>query len=70
MRGIRRGAAILLRCEVCGEEWLRDPDVCPRCGGRTMTDRREPLVQKARGTQQSIVGYWIVRECYACAEAS
>jgi hypothetical protein len=31
-----------------------------------MTDRREPLYQKARGTQQSIVGYRIVAECRAC----
>lgn len=31
-----------------------------------MTDRREPLLQKARGTQQSIIGYHIVHECSRC----
>jgi uncharacterized Zn finger protein len=66
LRGERLAGSILIRCEACGNEWSRDPDVCPRCGLRTITDRREPLVQKARGTQQSIIGYRIVKECYAC----
>lgn len=66
LRGERRGAVILVRCQACGHEWERDPDACPRCGSRSIVDRREPLIQKARGTQQSIIGYRIVQECGAC----
>jgi hypothetical protein len=66
LQGERRGETIVVRCEACGNAWSRDPDVCPRCGRRTLADRREPLMQKARGTQQSIIGFRIVKECYAC----
>ena len=61
---------IWIACGSCGHEWPRDPDVCPSCGGRTIADRREPLMQKARGTQQSIVGYRIVYECWSCGYRS
>jgi uncharacterized Zn finger protein len=66
LRGETREGAIWVRCETCGEEWPRDRDLCPDCGRRTITDRREPLMQKARGTQQSIIGYRIVQECWSC----
>lgn len=66
LRGSRRGELILVRCEACGHEWKRDPDACPRCGSRDVVDRREPLFQKARGTQQSIVAFRVVQECNAC----
>ena len=66
LRGIRRGETVVVRCQGCGNEWSRDPDVCPRCGRRSIVDRREPLMQKARGTQQSIIGYRIVKDCYSC----
>ncbi len=66
LRGERSGETISIRCEACGNEWVREQDVCPRCGRRTISDRREPLFQKARGTQQSIIGYRIVKECYGC----
>ena len=66
LRGTNDGGQITITCESCGCQWLRDPDVCPKCGNRSMTDRREPLMQKARGTQQSIVGFRIVHECSGC----
>jgi RNA polymerase subunit RPABC4/transcription elongation factor Spt4 len=66
LRGERRGETVVVRCGRCGHEWARDRDVCPRCGRRSLADRREPLIQKARGTQQSIVGYRIVQECWGC----
>lgn len=66
LRGAKDGSQIKITCESCDCEWIRDPDVCPTCGKRSMTDRREPLMQKARGTQQSIVGYRIVHECGSC----
>ena len=31
-----------------------------------MSDVRKPLLQKARGTQQSIIGYRTVKECPVC----
>ena len=66
LAGRRDGHDVLIRCEACGQEWRRDLDVCPSCGSRTIADRREPLMQKARGTQQSIIGYRIVKECWTC----
>jgi uncharacterized Zn finger protein len=66
LRGTRKDGSILLRCETCGHRWKRDLAACPRCGSHLVVDRREPLMQKARGTQQSIVGFRIVRECSSC----
>lgn len=66
LRGEPRGGLIWIQCERCSHEWPRDRDVCPRCGRRSLADQREPLIQKARGTQQSIIGYRIVEECWAC----
>lgn len=70
LRGERRGEMIVVSCDACGREWSRDPDVCPRCGRRALADQREPLIQKARGTQQSIIGFRIVKECYVCGHRS
>ena len=69
LRGTSRDGAIWITCEQCQTEWLRDPDRCDSCGKRTIADRREPLMQKARGTQQSIIGYRIVKECWSCGWA-
>lgn len=66
LRGEQRKGMIWIRCERCSHEWPRDRDVCPQCGERSISDQREPLFQKARGTQQSIIGYRIVQECWAC----
>jgi Zn ribbon nucleic-acid-binding protein len=67
LRGVRdEDGRVVVACERCGHEWVRDLDVCPRCGRRSIADVREPLFQKARGTQQSIVGYRIVHACWAC----
>lgn len=66
LRGQQREGVIWIRCGRCAHEWRRDRDVCAQCGRRSMADRREPLLQKARGTQQSIVGFRIVAECWAC----
>jgi len=47
--------------------WLRHPEACPECGKVALASVRAPLYQKARGTQQSIIAYRIVKECEACA---
>jgi len=66
LAGEKRDEAIWITCGSCSTEWLRDPDVCPSCAERSVADRRVPLFQKARGTQQSIIGYRITKECWAC----
>jgi len=66
LSGEARDGAIWITCGACKTEWLRDPDRCEHCGERSIADRREPLIQKARGTQQSIIGYRIVKECWSC----
>jgi uncharacterized Zn finger protein len=70
LRGERREETIWVRCHSCGCEWPRNRDVCPECGRPTLADKREPLIQKARGTQQSIIGYRIVQECWNCGHGS
>lgn len=57
---------ITITCASCGHEWVRDPDVCPQCGRRAIANERVPMMQKARGTQQSIVAYRTVQVCIAC----
>jgi uncharacterized Zn finger protein len=70
LRGEVREGTIWVRCERCSREWPREPDVCPSCGSRSLADRREPLYQKARGTQQSIIGYRILQECWKCGHTN
>jgi uncharacterized Zn finger protein len=65
----RRSDSIRITCLSCGHEWQRGPDRCDSCGGRTVP-RREPLMQGARGTQQSIIGFRIVRECSRCGAST
>jgi predicted RNA-binding Zn-ribbon protein involved in translation (DUF1610 family) len=60
------GDRIVITCESCGTSWERNPDVCPRCGAGGLSPIRMPLYQKARGTQQSIIGFSIARECNEC----
>lgn len=66
LRGEREGDAITITCLACEHRWVRDPGACSACGERTLTPVRVPLVQKARGTQQSIIGYRVVQECTSC----
>jgi len=56
---------IEVRCLECDHEWLHDPWRCARCGEEMHAVRR-PLLEKARGTQQSILGYNTVRLCPRC----
>jgi ribosomal protein S27AE len=66
LRGQREGEGIRITCGSCGNAWLRHPDACPECGLVALASIRAPLYQKARGTQQSIIAYRIVKECQEC----
>jgi uncharacterized Zn finger protein len=66
----REGERIFITCEACGNRWERHTDRCPQCGNRSLVPRRLPLLQKARGTQQSIIGYRTGKDCTACGWSS
>jgi ribosomal protein L37E len=71
LKGERDGDVIHITCGSCGNEWDRHPDTCAACGERALVSIRVPLLQKARGTQQSIIGYGIAQRCTSCgAETS
>jgi len=65
LQGRREGEIVHITCGGCGHKWAHDPWVCPACGGRLEAVRR-PLLQKARGTQQSIIGYRTTKACARC----
>lgn len=52
-------------CLECDHEWVHDPWACPTWGERMHPERR-PLLHKARGTQQSIIGFRIEKVCHSC----
>jgi uncharacterized Zn finger protein len=70
LKADRQGQQIFITCLTCGHVWQRHPDDCPQCGMRSLTSVRKPLIEKARGTQQSIIGYRIAKECSSCGWVS
>jgi hypothetical protein len=66
--GERSGEVIHITCDGCGLGW--DRDISPRCAtcGRTDDVRTitEPVIEKARGTQLSIVGVTTTYLCETC----
>lgn len=70
MKPRREGRVLHVRCLECGCEWEHHTDTCPECGEQALVPVRMPLLQKARGTQQSIIGYWTAQRCQACGWAS
>jgi predicted RNA-binding Zn-ribbon protein involved in translation (DUF1610 family) len=66
----RERERIFVTCKSCGHEWERHADMCPECGERKLVPVRMPLLQKARGTQQSIIGYRTARRCTGCGWSS
>lgn len=70
-RGIQKVEFLRVTCKSCGAEWERHPGDCPSCGvPHTLAEIRRPLFQKARGEQQSIIGYRIAEECSSCGWTS
>lgn len=70
LKGERTGRQIFVTCQACDHRWERHSDQCPSCGKRSLIPRRIPLLQKARGTQQSIIGYRMGRDCRSCGWSS
>lgn len=66
LRPRREGKWLLISCESCGHEWKHNTARCPACGEGELVPVRMPLLLKARGTQQSIIGYRTARKCPAC----
>lgn len=70
-RSIRKQEYLQVTCESCRIEWALHPDDCPSCGrSHTLASIRKPIFQKARGEQQSIIGYRIAEECNDCSWTS
>ncbi len=65
LRGEREADVVHISCQSCGHRWDHDTSACPNCGER-MYAKRVPLLQKARGTQQSIIGFSTVKACPRC----
>lgn len=64
--GERTGDVIHITCTNCGLAWDRDPSPrCATCGSPDVRTISEPVIEKARGTQLSIVG---VTTTYLCHE--
>jgi len=69
--GKRRDDVIDLRCEACGERWIRPlARDCPRCGGDDMQTVPLAIVEKSRGTQLSVVGTRPIVLCSSCDGAT
>jgi len=65
LRGQRDDDLVHVTCQACQHRWTHDPWKCPRCGERMYTVRK-PLLQKARGTQVSIIGFATAKACPRC----
>lgn len=71
LRAERRDGKPHITCLACGHDWTRSPYDCGQCGKQeALLPVRKPLYQKARGTQQSIIGFRIAKECSSCGWVS
>lgn len=72
LRGHPNGELITVTCQVCDQQWERDPNAlpdCDRCGGSDMEGAIKAIVEKSRGSQLSIVATQVVWLCRSCDEA-
>jgi transposase-like protein len=64
LRGDRRGEAIYVVCEACGESWRRDlRKRCAYCSSEDLRYTPIPLWSAGRGTMRTPAGE---RESYTC----
>jgi Zn ribbon nucleic-acid-binding protein len=67
LTGRRSEGQILLSCLTCGYDGPRvGARRCQTCGGAHVVERPKALVERARGTQLSVVGYTTVGLCRVC----
>jgi Zn ribbon nucleic-acid-binding protein len=67
LHGRRSEGQILLRCLRCGYDGPRVAvRRCQTCGGADVVERPRALVERARGTQLSVVGYTTIGLCRVC----
>lgn len=67
LTGRRADGQILLTCLVCGYDGPRQAARrCRTCGSADVVERPKALVERARGTQLSVVGYTTVGLCRVC----
>ena len=67
LAGRRDGDLILLVCERCNHAWERDPSpACPTCGNRELRAVPLAILEKARGTQLSVIGTRTIHLCPNC----
>ena len=67
LAGRRDGDLILLVCERCNHQWERDPSpACPICGNRELRAVPLAILEKARGTQLSVIGTRTIHLCPDC----
>jgi len=68
LTGQRDGDIIRITCQQCDLTWTRDPSPrCEACGtGDDVLAIPQPILQKARGTQLSIVGVTTAYRCDPC----
>jgi predicted RNA-binding Zn-ribbon protein involved in translation (DUF1610 family) len=67
LHGRRSEGQILLRCLSCGYDGPRvAARRCQTCGGADVVERPKALVERARGTQLSVVGYTTIGLCRVC----
>lgn len=69
LSGQREGETVVVTCASCGNVWRRVPGrTCGECGGVDVQAVAYALVDKARGTQLSVLGLshrLLCRECDA-----
>lgn len=67
LRGERRPDAIVVTCQRCGHSWQRDlRPSCRTCGRTDLVTVQQPILEKVRGNQMSIVGTKTVQRCPVC----
>jgi hypothetical protein len=64
--GVRRGDTVAVACRACGGTCERDLEICPRCDRRTVSDRREPRIERTRGGRLAVVAHRMIKECFVC----
>jgi hypothetical protein len=67
LTGERDGEIIHITCSECAVSWDRDlQPKCPTCGNEDVRATPKAIVQKARGTQLSIMSFETVHLCPKC----